>query len=83
MAYAASVDAMFPAPVRARSAAVRVHRSGFRKAQMIASAPNLIKRIGVGSAQTDAPKEMAWRRASAATRDVLGPTARIAGELES
>ena len=81
MAYAASVDAMFPAPVHVPSAAVRAPRSGFRRAQMIASAPNLIKRTGLGSAQIDAPKETAWRRASAANRDVLGP--KIVRELES
>ena len=81
MAYAASVDAMFPAPVHVPSAAVRAPRSGFRRAQMIASAPNLIKRTVLGSAQIDAPKETAWRRASAANRDVLGP--KIVRELES
>jgi hypothetical protein len=80
MAYAAAVDAMFPAPVRARSAAGRA--SGFRKAQMIASAPNLIKRTGI-SAQTDEPKATAWRRASVTTRNVLAPAAKIVGELEN
>ena len=80
MAYAAAVDAMFPAPVRARSAAGRA--SGFRKAQMLASAPNLIKRTGICT-QTDEPKATAWRRASVTTRNVVAPAAKVVGELEN